>query len=120
MTISSPPSLFPSIRKRLLVSASYNAAMDHSAMEDQTMNLSAPSNPERRHLPRRRTAALAREVRNPLTCIDLSIDMLNSAVTDPELRVYMEMIAKSSKRIDQLIKELLECQEIGTHSQTHY
>jgi signal transduction histidine kinase len=39
--------------------------------------------------------------------------MLNSAVTDPELKVYMEIITRSSKRINQLIKELLECQEVG-------
>jgi signal transduction histidine kinase len=108
MNVSSSPGMFPSIRKRLLTSPSYN-----SAVNDQTINLSAPSNPDRRHLPRRRAAALAREVRNPLTCIDLSIEMLNSAVTDPELKVYMEMITKSSKRINQLIKELLECQEVG-------
>jgi signal transduction histidine kinase len=115
MNVSSSPAMFPSIRKRMLISPSYNSAMD-----DQTINLSAPSNPDRRHLPRRRAAALAREVRNPLTCIDLSIDMLSSAVTDPELKMYIEMIMKSSKRINQLVKELLECQEVGALSQTHY
>jgi signal transduction histidine kinase len=120
MTVPSSPLMFPSIRKRLLISHAYDAAIDHSAMGHQAINLSAPSNPDRRHLPRRRAAALAREVRNPLTCIDLSIDMINSAVTDPELKVYMEMIMRSSKRINQLIKELLECQEVGTPSQTHY
>ena len=114
MTTSSSHSTFPSIRKRLLISPSYFSAMD------QTINLSAPSNPDRPHLPRRMAAALAREVRNPLTCIDLSIDILNSAVTDPELKVYMEIIMRSSKRINRLIKELLECQEVGTLSPTHY
>ncbi len=89
-------------------------------MDDQPINLSAPSNPDRRKLSRSGAAALAREVRNPLTCIDLSIDMLNSAVTDPELKVSMEMITKSSKRIDQLMNELLQCQEIATPSQTQY
>jgi signal transduction histidine kinase len=113
MNISSPPGMFPSIRKRLLISPSYDSSMDHSAMGHQAINLSAPSNPDRRQLPRRRATALAREVRNPLTCIDLSIEMLNSAVTDPELKVYMEIITRSSKRINQLIKELLECQEVG-------
>ncbi len=113
MNVSSSPALFPSVRKRLLISPSYNSAMDH-----QTINLSAPSNPAAST--RLRAAALAREVRNPLTCIDLSMDMLNSAVTDTERKVYMEMITRSSKRINQLIKELLECQEAGTLSDTHY
>lgn len=63
---------------------------------------------------------MAREVRNPLTCIDLSIDMLKLAVTDAERKVYMEIITRSSKRINQLIKELLECQEAGTYAETHY
>jgi signal transduction histidine kinase len=99
MSISSSPLMFPSIRKRHLISHSFNVALN---------------------LPRRRASALAREVRNPLTCIDLSIDMLKSAVTDPELKVYMEIIKKSSKRINQLMTELLECQEIGPVSQTHY
>jgi signal transduction histidine kinase len=60
-----------------------------------------------------KAALLAREIRNPLTCIDLSINMLNSAATDPELKVYMEIIKRSSKRINELLKELLEAQEVG-------
>jgi len=87
-------------------------------MDQQTLNLSAPSNPTAS--PRRRAAVLAREVRNPLTCINLSIDMLNAAVTDPELKVYMEIIMKSSKRINDLVKELLECQKADTLSDTYY
>ena len=57
-------------------------------------------------------AALAHEVRNPLTNINLSIDMLNSAITDVELKVYVDIITRSSKRINHLINELLLNQEI--------
>jgi nitrogen-specific signal transduction histidine kinase len=67
-----------------------------------------------------RASALAREVRNPLTCINLSVDMLNAATTDLELKVYTDIVARSSNRIDELMKQLLECQEVGTLSQTHY
>jgi signal transduction histidine kinase len=80
-------------------------------MDSQTINLSAPSN--QTATIRHKAALLAREVRNPLTCIDLSIDMLKSSVTDTERKVYMEIITRSSKRINQLIKDLLECQEVG-------
>jgi signal transduction histidine kinase len=111
---SSSPALFPSIRKRLQFSPSYISAVDH-----QTINLSAPVHPDRRQLPRRRAAALAREVRNPLTCIDLSIDMLKSSASAAERKVYLEIIARSSKRINVLIKELLECQEVDSISQTN-
>jgi signal transduction histidine kinase len=57
-------------------------------------------------------SALAHEVRNPLTNINLSIDMLNSAITDMELKVYVDIITRSSKRINHLINELLLYQEI--------
>jgi signal transduction histidine kinase len=52
-------------------------------------------------------SALAHEVRNPLTNINLSIDMLNSAITDEELKIYVDIISRSSKRINHLINELL-------------
>jgi signal transduction histidine kinase len=52
-------------------------------------------------------SALAHEVRNPLTNINLSIDMLNSAITDKELKIYVDIITRSSKRINHLINELL-------------
>ncbi len=57
-------------------------------------------------------SALAHEVRNPLTNINLSIDMLSPAITNNELRVYLDIIIRSSKRINQLINEILKYQEI--------
>jgi signal transduction histidine kinase len=110
MILSTSPAMFPSTRKPLLSFNSYDSAMDQ-----QAINLAGSAIQSRRNAPGRRVGALAREVRNPLTCIDLSVDMLNTAVTDAERKVYMDMIAKSSKRINQLIKELLECQEAGAY-----
>jgi signal transduction histidine kinase len=115
MTFSSSPAVFPSARKPLLSFNSYDSAMDQ-----QVINLAASPYQGRRSAPGRRSVALAREVRNPLTCINLSVDMLSASVTDPELKVYIEMIAKSSKRANQLIKELLECQEVSANSHTQY
>ncbi len=57
-------------------------------------------------------SALAHEVRNPLTNINLSIDMLNSAIMDDELKIYIDIIIRSSKRINHLINELLHYQGI--------
>jgi signal transduction histidine kinase len=115
MTLSSSPAVFPSARKPLRIFPSYDTAMDN-----QAINLSAPVSANRRNAPGRRAVALAREVRNPLTCINLSVDMLSAGITDPEQKVFIDMIAKSSKRINQLIKELLECQEVSANSHTHY
>jgi nitrogen-specific signal transduction histidine kinase len=54
---------------------------------------------------------LAHEVRNPLTNINLSIDMLKSVIMDNELKIYLDIISRSSTRINYLINEILRCQE---------
>lgn len=53
------------------------------------------------------TRALAHEVRNPLTNIDLSIEQLESEYPDAEWLDYLEIIKRNSKRIGTLITELL-------------
>jgi signal transduction histidine kinase len=73
---------------------------------------SQPARKTLRAQPSRFASALAHEVRNPLTNINLSIDMLNSAITDNELKIYLDIIFRSSMRINHLINELLHCQEI--------
>ena len=54
---------------------------------------------------------LAHEVRNPLTNIDLSIAMLLDGVTDQERKTYMDIIMRSSIRINELVNELIKCQK---------
>jgi signal transduction histidine kinase len=54
--------------------------------------------------------ALAHEVRNPLTNINLSVEMLNAAVKDTELKIYIDIIMRSTKKINDLINELLTTQ----------
>lgn len=50
---------------------------------------------------------LAHEVRNPLNNINLSIENLKSE-TSPEATEYIEIIQRNSKRIDDLINELMD------------
>jgi signal transduction histidine kinase len=71
-----------------------------------------PASSNSRVLASRNISALAHEVRNPLTNINLSIDMLNSALTNSEHKIYIDIILRSSKRINHLINELLQSQEI--------
>jgi signal transduction histidine kinase len=54
--------------------------------------------------------ALAHEVRNPLTNINLSVKLLESAIKDDELKSYLDIITRSSIRINNLIKEFLNQQ----------
>ena len=56
-------------------------------------------------------SALAHEVRNPLTNINLSVEMLKAATKDSELNMYVDIIMRSSTRINNLINELLKYQE---------
>lgn len=50
---------------------------------------------------------LAHEVRNPLNNINLSLENLKSE-TSPEALEYLEIIQRNSKRIDDLINELMD------------
>jgi len=57
---------------------------------------------------------LAHEVRNPLTNIDLSMEMLLAGVTDQERKTYTDIIMRSSMRINELMNELIKCQQEKT------
>ncbi len=54
---------------------------------------------------------LAHEVRNPLTTINLSVQMLMSGIQDEKMNVYLGIIMRSSNRINDLINELLKYQQ---------
>lgn len=51
---------------------------------------------------------LAHEVRNPLNNINLSIEQLTSETDDDGNKVYLDIIQRNSKRINDLITELLD------------
>ena len=51
-------------------------------------------------------AALTHEVRNPLTNIDLAVEMLQRLETGSAQRPYLDIIIRASKRINMLITEL--------------
>ncbi|MDB5232683.1 MAG: response regulator [Chitinophagaceae bacterium] len=61
--------------------------------------------------PNRFTATLVHEVRNPLTNITLSVQVLESAILDEELKKYLQIITRSSARINKLISDLLVYQQ---------
>src|SRR5688500_14026219 len=52
-------------------------------------------------------ATLAHEIRNPLTNINLSVALLGTVITDKTHKSYLDIIARSSVRINNLINELL-------------
>jgi signal transduction histidine kinase len=70
------------------------------------MTVSTKSNNE----PEKDLSALAHEVRNPLTNINLSLEVLKAALKDSDLKRYLDIIMRSSTRINDLIKQLLKSQ----------
>lgn len=52
-------------------------------------------------------AALAHEVRNPLSNINLAVEMLKSTVIDRDQQLYLDIILRSSGRISDLVTDLL-------------
>ena len=65
-------------------------------------------NAEKTAANKRFTRALAHEIRNPLTNIDLSVEQLEMDNTDEELTDYIAIIKRNSHRIGNLITELLQ------------
>ena len=53
------------------------------------------------------TAAFAHEIRNPLTNINLAIEMLNGLLTDDIQRSYLDMIMRASVKINIQVNELV-------------
>src|SRR5579872_4022137 len=53
-----------------------------------------------RALPTTFTAALAHEVRNPLTNINLAVEMLAGTVNPEEMSIFLDIIRRSSTRIN--------------------
>lgn len=51
---------------------------------------------------------LAHEVRNPLTNINLSVEQLEDMITEEQFIIYFDIIKRNSKRINDLVTELLE------------
>lgn len=64
--------------------------------------------------------ALAHEVRNPLTNINLAVDMLAYAIKDDEPKLYLDIIRRSSTRINHLICDLLKYQEPDQEESNRY
>jgi signal transduction histidine kinase len=52
-------------------------------------------------------SVLAHEVRNPLTIINLSVEMLKSSPLEKDSQVYLDIILRNSHRINNMINELL-------------
>lgn len=64
-------------------------------------------------------SVFAHELRNPLNNIALSVEMLTSLTDDNDLKIYLDIISRSSARMSGLIKELLKPQEEEIKTQKH-
>jgi len=52
-------------------------------------------------------SALAHEVRNPLTNINLAVEMLQATLKDKDQQLYLDIILRGSGRINDLVTDLL-------------
>ncbi len=52
--------------------------------------------------------ALAHEIRNPLSNINLAIDMVKSSLVTDDQKIYLDIIARASVRINDLVNDLLQ------------
>ncbi len=50
---------------------------------------------------------IAHEIRNPLTNVNLALEELEDELADDNLKIYYSIIKKNSRRIEELIADLL-------------
>lgn len=72
---------------------------------------SLPSSGTAQKKPGQFNAALAHEIRNPLSTIKLAVEMLQSGITGDNQKIFLDIIMRSSVRINDLITDLLKCQQ---------
>jgi len=56
--------------------------------------------------------ALAHEVRNPLSNINLAVEMLKSSNRSEDQHIYLDVIVRSSERINDLVNQFLEANQV--------
>ncbi|MEI9909280.1 MAG: HAMP domain-containing sensor histidine kinase [Bacteroidota bacterium] len=72
---------------------------------NQYMSLTPPKVVEEH--PGQFAAALAHEVRNPLSNINLAVEMLKSTLSDDDQKIYLDIIMRASGRINDVVTDLL-------------
>ena len=58
-------------------------------------------------------SALSHEIRNPLTNINLSVELMQSVIKDEEIKKYLDIISRGSDKINKLLNELLKYEQRG-------
>ena len=51
---------------------------------------------------------LTQQVRNPLTCIYLAVELLESSIDVNDRKIYMDIIKRGSLRINNLVNQLVK------------
>lgn len=100
----------PTISFKTKISADYQRSMNFDSYPDTTADKKQylAWNPKTKDPVLQFASVLAHEVRNPLANINLSIEMLDTAITDNGLKIYLDIITRSSARINDLMNELLK------------
>ncbi len=101
-------------RKSCMLTASYENSYDDPYVQGIIHDITNLRKAEKVTLQAEKLAAagrlvrtLAHEVRNPLNNITLSVEQLLQDVKDENMQLYLDMIQRNSKRISDLISELL-------------
>jgi len=65
------------------------------------------------------TSSLVHEIRNPLTNINLAVELLTRMDPDDNQKIYLDIILRASNNIDELVKLLVKThQVIPSHTET--
>jgi len=96
------------------------SALLHCIKRSTTLSASYLALERSKNKPAEYISALVHEVRNPLSNINLALEMFDPANLDEEQREYLNIIARSSCRIKDLVNTLLIADQTGEYSSEAY
>jgi signal transduction histidine kinase len=88
-----------------LITRQAKKLLSYPPSENLFNSLIPPNTPQEK--PSQYVAALAHEVRNPLSNINLAVEMMKSSSIDEDQKIYLDIILRGSGRINDLITDLL-------------
>jgi signal transduction histidine kinase len=96
------------------------SALLHCIRQSTALPASHPALDKKKNERAEYVSAIVHEVRNPITNIDLALEMLDLNNLDEEQKEYLAIIARGSRRIKDLINTLLRSGQIGEYTSEMY
>ncbi|HLK30067.1 MAG TPA: HAMP domain-containing sensor histidine kinase [Puia sp.] len=90
-----------------IIATTHNTQKEKNGLMPVNLSSVLPHSNPLQEQPTQFASALAHEIRNPLSNINLAAEMLTGTIVEDEQKLYLDIIIRSSERINNLVYDLL-------------